>query len=328
MSNNFLVSFLMPAKNAADYLSEAIAGVQSQKIGNWELIIVDDHSIDNTYNIALKASTDDSRIKVYKNSNSGQAAALNKGFSKSTGDFIKFVDADDILHEDYILQCKSKEHDVFYHDSIITNKNLTSKELNIFNTDFIDHNFLYCLKNLMSPTRTLGTISRKTANLVFPIIEDFDCADYWISLMVKKHAKKIIHVQRPLYFYRQHSSQTYGGIYNYSSSKVFFRAKRKLNFACSVEENWHLTGLSKHEVVSMLKPIKIYLSLLGKENLKTAEIVKSKLSINQKLKLFFMRKTPRVLSILKLAKNKVARLTHFRKHIPVVLIIIASVINF
>lgn len=93
--NKALISVCMPAYNAELYIAEAVRSVIDQTYQNWELIIVNDGSSDQTGNIA--ESFTDARIKVIHQNNRGQCAAANKAFSFSKGDYIKYFDADDIL---------------------------------------------------------------------------------------------------------------------------------------------------------------------------------------------------------------------------------------
>lgn len=95
-----LVSICMPAYNAGLYIIESINSVIDQSYENWELIIVNDGSTDNT-NTQLEKIQDD-RIKVYHQENKGQCAAANKAFSLSKGELIKFMDADDLISPDFI----------------------------------------------------------------------------------------------------------------------------------------------------------------------------------------------------------------------------------
>lgn len=94
--NNPLISIVMPLYNTEKYVNEAIESVINQTYQNWELIICDDCSNDNSYFIALEYSSKDSRIKVIKNSqNMRQAYSRNKAFKKSKGEFIVILDSDD-----------------------------------------------------------------------------------------------------------------------------------------------------------------------------------------------------------------------------------------
>ena len=94
-----LISVVMPAYNAEKYIVEAIESVLQQTFHDWELIIVDDCSQDNTFYIAQDFSKKDSRIKTYRlNSNSGSAyIPRKKAIELSQSDWIVGLDADDYL---------------------------------------------------------------------------------------------------------------------------------------------------------------------------------------------------------------------------------------
>ncbi|ARV08593.1 glycosyl transferase family 2 [Winogradskyella sp. PC-19] len=92
-----LVSILTPFKNVSDYIEECLKSIINQSYANWELLIVDDQSTDNSYTIVEKFSKSDNRIKLYKNEGSGIINALQKAFSESSGDFITRMDSDDIM---------------------------------------------------------------------------------------------------------------------------------------------------------------------------------------------------------------------------------------
>ena len=93
-----LVSVIMPSYNTAEYISESIASVRKQTYTDWELIIVDDCSADNTDEI-VKPFLYDKRIKYIKNeTNSGAAASRNRALREAKGKWIAFLDSDDLWH--------------------------------------------------------------------------------------------------------------------------------------------------------------------------------------------------------------------------------------
>lgn len=96
--NRPLVSLIMPAYNAERFISQAIESVCKQRYKNWELIIVDDSSIDKTKEIIDVLAKQESRIKVLKNEkNQGIAKARNRALRNASGEFIGHLDADDML---------------------------------------------------------------------------------------------------------------------------------------------------------------------------------------------------------------------------------------
>lgn len=91
-----LISIIMPAYNAELYIQEAVNSVINQTYNNWELIIIDDGSTDNTAAVITTHFSNDNRIKYYYQENSKQAKARNNGISKAVGDILAFLDADDL----------------------------------------------------------------------------------------------------------------------------------------------------------------------------------------------------------------------------------------
>jgi glycosyltransferase involved in cell wall biosynthesis len=89
------VSILIPLYNSEKYLVETIQSAINQTWPNIEIIIVDDGSTDKSYSIAKSFECE--KVKVYQQTNSGACIARNLAFTKSSGDFIQYLDADDLL---------------------------------------------------------------------------------------------------------------------------------------------------------------------------------------------------------------------------------------
>ncbi|MFZ4602492.1 MAG: glycosyltransferase family 2 protein [Caulobacterales bacterium] len=91
------VSFIMPAYNAADTLATALTSIQAQTVRDWELIVVDDGSKDETFAIAGAEAARDPRIVALTKPNGGPASARNLAIGQARGDWLMFHDADDWL---------------------------------------------------------------------------------------------------------------------------------------------------------------------------------------------------------------------------------------
>jgi len=99
---NPLVSILIPAYNAEKWIRDTINSALCQTWPNKEIIVVDDGSIDNTLSIAI--SMESEIVKVVSQKNRGASFARNKALELSKGDYIQWLDADDLLHPDKIIQ--------------------------------------------------------------------------------------------------------------------------------------------------------------------------------------------------------------------------------
>lgn len=98
---NYLVSIIMPAYNAEKFIAESIESVLAQTYPNFELIVIDDCSPDQTVEIVQNYVSKDKRVKFFKKErNQGVAEARNTGLNHAKGDFVAFLDSDDKWVED------------------------------------------------------------------------------------------------------------------------------------------------------------------------------------------------------------------------------------
>lgn len=111
------ISIIVPVYNAADYIGKTIESVQAQTYSDWELLLVDDCSADESCQIIRSYEEKDGRIRLIRQTkNAGAAMARNRGLSESCGRYIAFVDADDLWkpqkleHElNYLKKIQEKE---------------------------------------------------------------------------------------------------------------------------------------------------------------------------------------------------------------------------
>ncbi|MEN9907171.1 MAG: hypothetical protein RLZZ540_312 [Bacteroidota bacterium] len=97
-----LISIIIPCYNRAAYLPEALQSVLEQTYTNWECIIVDDGSVDNTAEIVKRYTDKDSRFKYFFQENRGVSSARNLALENCKGAFIQFLDSDDYILNDKI----------------------------------------------------------------------------------------------------------------------------------------------------------------------------------------------------------------------------------
>ena len=107
------VSIIVPIFNAEHYLKDCAYSILNQTFENFELLLIDDCSTDESLEIAMNLEKQDRRIRLYKlSSNSGPSTARNIGIDQSTGEYIIFVDSDDWIENKFIetLVTSSKKH--------------------------------------------------------------------------------------------------------------------------------------------------------------------------------------------------------------------------
>lgn len=102
MKRTEIVSIVIPVYNAAAYLKKTVEMVQKQTLSSWELLLVDDHSADDSAQIAAKLAEEDDRIRLLsqKDGVKGAANARNLGTSRAKGRYLAFLDADDVWRAD------------------------------------------------------------------------------------------------------------------------------------------------------------------------------------------------------------------------------------
>lgn len=112
------ISVIVPVYNAEEYLKKCIMSVVRQTYDNWELILVDDGSLDGSFTVAVQAAEKDARIKVIHQKNAGPGAARNRGIKEATGDYVVFLDSDDYIDKNYfrLLVPKARINDVVFID--------------------------------------------------------------------------------------------------------------------------------------------------------------------------------------------------------------------
>lgn len=100
-----VVSIVMPAYNSAEFIKASVLSVLAQSFTDWELIIVDDASTDNTVDVVEQLQQSDSRIKLIRlEQNQGAAIARNTAITAATGRYIAFLDCDDLWLPDKLTR--------------------------------------------------------------------------------------------------------------------------------------------------------------------------------------------------------------------------------
>lgn len=203
------VSVLMPAYNAGNLINEAINTIVQQTHSNWELLVLDDGSTDDTFQKAN--SIGDERIQVIQNkSNQGYLKSCNKLFEMASGEFVTFLDADDTCSKDRLKRCLKEietsgadflttDHTRFWNDG----KRESVNQPIDFSRLSTDPNYypsicgatIFVKKELVEKIAGYASVFDKMG------AEDY----HWLFRL--SLGGKGIHLSEPLYRYRQHEGQ-------------------------------------------------------------------------------------------------------------------------
>lgn len=145
IKNNVLISIIIPTYNSERYLDECLNSIINQSYKNIELIIIDDGSVDNTINIINNYCLSDNRIFVCTTSNNGVSCARNIGLEKAKGEYILFVDSDDYLKDNSVLETLvnniNNNDAIKFNTGILLNSEITiNKKINCSKNDYLSGN--------------------------------------------------------------------------------------------------------------------------------------------------------------------------------------------
>lgn len=104
------LSIIIPVYNAEAHIRQCLDSILAQKFKDYELLLINDGSTDNSGNICNEYAEKDNRVKVYHQKNFGVSTARNKGLENSNGEWITFVDSDDYIGVDYFVDIEKHEN--------------------------------------------------------------------------------------------------------------------------------------------------------------------------------------------------------------------------
>lgn len=245
-----LVSIITPTFNSAKYIAETIQSVQKQTYQNWEMIIVDDGSSDNTDTIINQIALTDKRIQFYKlEQNSGPAIARNKGIENAKGNYLTFLDADDIWFPTFIENSikaiqkteipfvfssykRSNENLEFVYSDFIVPKKVTY-------TDILKTNSISCLTAFLD----IDKLGKK----YMPIIKKRQDMGLWLQYLKEIPYAYGVQETQAIYRIRENSlSRKKSDLLKYQWQ--FYREVEKLNVVQSAYYmlHWMYRGFLKY----------------------------------------------------------------------------------
>lgn len=236
-------SVIIPAYNAAEHLKETIDSVLCQTYKDFELIVIDDGSIDDTPDILQKIN--DCRLKIITQTNQGVSAARNRGIDEANGQYIAFLDSDDLWNKHHLENAIcffKKNKDIVWYASLYTHdKSSFDSNSNVKRqykvTNYFKGGFLY----VHSSTVVVATSEIKRHAIRFR--EDVSNAEDWIvwNMFANIHCNVGYNIEEEV-FYRlrtnslTHSNKDYRQLLPY----LHFLKESALNKTNSKEQNLFL----------------------------------------------------------------------------------------
>ena len=214
---NGLVSILIPFKNTEIYLSDCLDSIINQSYRHWEVLIVDDHSTDASYQLVAQYALKDKRIKLLKNNGNGIIDALRLAFANSEGEFLTRMDSDDIMHPDKLnilasnLKTFGKKHVavglVKYFSKGGIQEGYKSYENWLNRLTRTGDNYTEIYKECVIPS-PCWMIHRDDLMICGAFDHDRYPEDYDLTFRFYKHQFKCIPCDTVLHFWRDYSTRT------------------------------------------------------------------------------------------------------------------------
>ena len=207
-----MISVIVPVYNVEEYLEECLESIQYQTYTDIEVILVNDGSTDSSKEICERFCQADSRFRLINQENKGQSAARNRGVKESVGQFIMFVDSDDIINKDVLevlLPYMKKDVDIVEcgrtrnKEEFFLNKTSTI----IFEGDAKEA-ILNCISFDAVKFCAFTKLYRREIVEKIPFLEGYIYEDVFTGINYLKHIRKLVVIDYIGYYYRVRSNST------------------------------------------------------------------------------------------------------------------------
>lgn len=251
-----MISVIVPVYNVEKYLEECLDSIQNQTYSDIEVILVNDGSLDNSKDICEKYCKEDNRFKLINQANQGQSVARNHGVAASTGEFIAFVDSDDIIRQDYLealIRYMSEEVDIVESQFTVHKKeffNENYKEINVIFEGDSEEAVKAVPKHVLSVNPVTKLYRRSVVEAV-PYLEGLIFEDIYSGVGMLKYIRRIIKSDYTGYYYRQHVTSTMHRTFTEKNLNVFTVSDKLIELYSDKEELLPYIGSFLVHVITM-----------------------------------------------------------------------------
>ena len=236
-----MISIIVPVYNVETYLEECLDSIQNQSYTDLEVILVNDGSTDGSQAICEHYCQTDKRFRLMNQTNQGLSAARNKGVEISTGEYIVFVDSDDIIKTNYLeklMQYMTEDVDIV--ECIFTVKKMEFLNENIETTTIIfegDSN--EAVKFFPNHTLNVNAVTklyRREIVEAVPYIDGVIFEDVYCGIGMLKYIRKIIKIDYKGYYYRQRQASIMHRTFTPKNLDIFTVSDKLLEMYSDREE--------------------------------------------------------------------------------------------
>lgn len=228
MKDDNVISIIVPVYNVEEYLNECLESIERQTYKNIEVILVNDGSTDASKEICEKYCERDIRFRLINQMNQGQSVARNRGMQESTGEFIAFVDSDDVIKEDMLEQLMNqmttKNIDIvecWYTNNEQELKTKTKDNIDIvFRGDAKGALVSLCKDNVVR-LNPVAKLFRREVIINFPFLEGFIYEDVYSGIGILKQIRNIVKINYTGYYYRLRPGSTMNRKFNIKNLDLF-----------------------------------------------------------------------------------------------------------
>ena len=234
-----MISIIVPVYNVENYLEECLESIKNQTYTDIEVILVNDGSTDGSQAICEYFCQTDKRFRLINQKNQGQSVARNHGVKESLGEYIMFVDSDDVVSLgllEQLMKYMSNGIDIVECDRTEAIQCLNEEKKDIHVKEFDSNEALYqCFNHGVSWSPVAKLYRRKIVEKV-PFLENLIYEDFYTGIVSLKYIHKMRKIDYIGYYYRYHTSSTMNQNYSEKNLDIFKVGEKLLEEFR--EDNW------------------------------------------------------------------------------------------